>query len=119
MSREELVQKFGELIWTRVILDREDADKVAELIAPEVERLLAAERERVRRMCCRVMCFRCAEGNKPFDNGTTWLHLLEKKVSSTTKESWNEDCEAAAIRQLDLTKDLAPSREEEEGISNV
>ena len=169
MSREELVQKFGELIWTRVILDREDADKVAELIAPEIERLLAderekaaqfewnlahepakcgharanwkdpqwgtpeykghekceacqaiaAERERVREMCAVEILKRAGELRD-------LLKTIEEScgpgdVDAETErlrmENRAEELElvAAGIRQLNLTKDLAPSTEKVNG----
>lgn len=100
--------------WEELREDQKDINRHAfDDVLPYFERLLAYEREKVREMCCKVMCFRCAEGNKPFDNGTTWLHLLERKISEPTREAWNEECEAAAIRQLDLTQDLAASSGEE------
>ena len=80
-------------------------------LLPEIERLLADEREKVREMCCKVMCVRCAEGNKPFGSGTTWQHSLYAfREKREWKETWFENCEAAPVRQLDLT---APSSTEE------
>ena len=160
MSREELVQKFGELIWLRLTLgqlntpttaemDRKDADKIAISIAPEIERLLAAEREpmkcghpkaclvpiegtigilyanpepneqcsvciqleaereRVREMCVGELersakdCFAIADGTDG-DGREAW-----RRVAAQYQASAND------IRQLDLTKDLAPSSTEE------
>ena len=126
MSRivDNLCARF--LISSSVDVEPDEQERMVKWLKPEIERLLAeervrggdaiveltkkygallsTEREKVREMCARVVCFRCAEGNKPFDNGITWLHLLERKISEPTRESWNEDCEAAPIRQLDLTK---------------
>ncbi|KKK53457.1 hypothetical protein LCGC14_3094610 [marine sediment metagenome] len=74
-----------------------------------------AEREKVREACCRAACMRCYEGNKPFFNGTNWMHTLERKPSLRTTETWNEKCSATPVHQLDLTQDLAASSREEGG----
>ncbi len=87
---------------------------IAEFAAPEIERLLAEAREKVREMCYKAICPHCAKGNKPLGAGMVWLHFLEKREGNTT-ESWSEDCKANPIRQLDLTKDLAASSREEKG----
>ena len=80
-------------------------ESCAEFVGPLVE-LIKQARAEVLAACAKVTCFRCAEGNKPCDNGTTWLHFLEKKVGNVT-ESWNEECEAAPIRSLQpAAKDL-------------
>ncbi|KKM92101.1 hypothetical protein LCGC14_1221700 [marine sediment metagenome] len=69
--------------------------------ASALEALLREEREK----CCKVMCVRCAEGNKPFDTGSTiWLHALKKKLSDHEIQHWNEECTADAIRQLEKAR---------------
>ncbi len=98
MNREEITEKLIQMMtaeseWVKTGIELEEVHngirRVAEGVAPHVERLLADEQEKVREMCCKAICPHCATG----------LEL---------------SCRAHAIRQLDLTKDLAPSSTEEE-----
>ena len=112
MSREELVDALCAqfCISSNFKIEPDEQERIVKWLVPEIECLLAAEREKVREMCARAMCFRCAEGNKPFNTGSTiWLHALRKKLDNSTTEHWNEACAADAIRQLDLT---APDNKE-------
>lgn len=95
MSREilssETVERFAELIWTSLTVGRSDADKIAATIAPEIERLLAQEREKVRELCSAAL--RKIEGG-----GDGWNFAIARAEM--------------IIRHLDLTKELAPSSRE-------
>lgn len=83
MSREELAEQFCTLTCPNPE-DHCTQPWPCYDVAEEVERLLAAEREKVREMCIEAVMARWLVGSKAAD----------------------------AIRQLDLTKDLAPSTEE-------
>ncbi len=65
-----------------------------------------AERERVREMCCQAFCSYCKEDNKNLFTGVDGFLMHRIKYEGTDV---SDVCAAAPIRQLDLTKDLAPS----------
>ena len=73
--------------------------------AKEIERLLADERERVREMCAKhVEAAGCHCPHSSIWSSEKW----DRRHSTTCQVTL-----ALEIRQLDLTKDLAPSMEEE------
>ena len=81
------------------------------VLQPEIERLLADERERVREDCCRATCMFCRGEVSEVpalverDGRGQWQHRCEDGTTCI--------CCAHHIRQLDLTKDLAASNREE------
>ena len=101
MSRvEEITEKLIQMMtaeseWVKTGIELEEVHngirRVAEGVATHVERLLAQERERVREMCATAV-------NRIYGGDDGWNYALVKACK--------------AIRQLDLTKDLAPSTEE-------
>jgi len=73
----------------------------------EIERLLAQEREKVRKMCAGAACWLCDEGTPLHKDG---IHHKAKDGRATFSM-----CASTKIRQLDLTKDLASCSREEGG----
>jgi len=98
LEQEGSLQGLSE-VWKGMEKASKGREVAMSLAGDEVREQVKQARAEVLAACAKVTCFRCAEGNKPCDNGTTWLHFLEKKVGNVT-ESWNEECEAAPIRSL-------------------
>ncbi|KKM63573.1 hypothetical protein LCGC14_1510180 [marine sediment metagenome] len=85
--------------------------------AEEIERLLADEREKVREMCCSLRCGNCEANHELFTVDGHYFHRVPVygEDNKTVVKTRSGLCLADAVRQLDLTKELAGSSAEEGG----